>query len=210
MFKYITKFKQNHRKRKFLKYEMFLITRKIWKHEVRISTLTEIKEGVRQLFDKTSANIRAIEDEIEKLSKKAEISQQLLKVLEIIRTPRPGETEKENQDAINLARTEAWQAEIGKLIELKHGSNRKEEGKELRKTAQEILKFYTTLELLRIDVINMKIQMEGKWSEIRQRKEEGIDQEIKQLQGNITGGLELKYLLKGLLKKGYWILSKYD
>jgi len=182
----------------------------MWKHEIRIATLMEIREGVRQLFDKTSEKIKALEDGIEKLSKEAKISKDSLKVLNIIRTPRPGETERDNEKAINLSRKTAWQIEIERLIQLKHGSDRKKEKKELEKTAKEILKFYTILYISRIDAEKMKIQMEGKWSERRQRKEEGIDQEIEQLQGNISGGIELRNLINRLLKSGYWLLSKYD
>jgi len=190
--------------------EIFLIVRKTWKHEVRIATLVEIKEGIRQLFDKTSEHVRAVKDEIEKLFQKAELPKDLLGLLDVVRTLKPGQSPKELADEINAARKEIWEAKIKELVEMKHGDNRRKERKELEKTANEILKLYTILAALELDVSRMEEQMEGEWSEKRQRKEGGLDQEIATLRSNIKAGVELGKVITHYLNKNYWVLKEYE
>ena len=91
---------KNRLKKQYYKFLIRKISRSIWDMELRITTIKEIKEGIRIEFDKLSANIKGFEDEVTKEKAKDKIDMEKIKKLEKFKVIREVDAEKLQEQMI--------------------------------------------------------------------------------------------------------------
>ena len=91
---------KNRLKKQYYKFLIRKISRSIWDMELRITTIKEIKEGIRIEFDKLSANIKGFEDEVTKEKAKEKIDMEKIKKLEKFKVIREVDAEKLQEQMI--------------------------------------------------------------------------------------------------------------
>lgn len=192
-------FFKNRNKKNFYKKEIENIQRRIWRQELRVITVKEIREGIRMVFDKCTGKAKALEIEIKIVCEKGNIPLKSLEVLNIDIKKGENQSMDDWYNTINQRRVDAWSKEMKRLIEL--SPNVKEDRKKLKNIGKEVLKLYTTKAVNEIDAKQMQIQMMGNYNEEAKRYIGGLDGEIKGLKKNIQGGIEFRKIIERELKK---------
>ena len=218
MFRLPKTFKQ--KKRAFYKFQIAKIQRGIWDMELRITTIEEIKEGIRRNFEDVSAMIKGNEEIIEKSFEKLGIevkdpARDYITLREELEKVQKTFTELElaglnpeaRENAINTFAKESrvlrmdWLKEkIG--IETKyHGEERTKKQEEFSKVMNKMLQLTELKQGLETDATHLTEQMKGKWNEKENAYLGGLDQEIKVIKDKIDGARAFQVLVNDELKK---------
>ena len=190
---------KNRGKKKFYKRECALIDEKIWRQELRIVTIEKIREGIRMEYDRINGAVKQQEESFAKMVAHHKFSKETLKVLEIDIPRMEEQSMAQWIETKHQHRMTNWKKEMDNLLEV--CQNDKEVKKALTKAGVEILDAYEIILRYKQDAENMREQMVGKYSEREKAHIGGIDQEVRQIESNISGGEEFRHLIEEERKK---------
>ena len=217
---------QKQRKKRYYKRLIRDIERQkngIWDMELRMTTIKEIREGIRRQFDNVSGGIKAYAEQIEKAMTELGIQVKIdapdkkderntrVELENIKKVYPPLElaglnpeakakfSEKAAQETRELRRD--WLKMKTGIENMAHGEERKKKEEKFNNLGNKILHTIELKQSLETDAQHMKEQMVGKWIEKEQIYAGGIDQEIKEIGGKVAGGRTFQNLVKDELKR---------
>lgn len=188
-------------KKDFYKHMLEEIDKGTWRAELRVLVVKEIREGIRQQFDKLCDTIKGIEEEITRKGKEINFSiEQIDKLMDMKVNPEtPDQAKFLTPQAI-----EDHKADLIKELQLTRENKIREMGAKQEGLIKELVELFFVRDKYKLDADILQEQMLGKLVKDINGDESyagGLDAEIKSIESSIVGGLEYRRLVEREYKK---------